>query len=932
MAEQPRWVLVQKKAFTRWMNQYLAERSFSLKIEDIQTELADGTRLIILMEIISGKSFKKKWNKNAKSAFQKNENLNMVLDFIKSEGLKLVNIGAADISGGNLRIILGLIWTLILRYQIQTGFEEGSPKLALLRWVQEQVKPYGIQKPTNFTSCWTDGQVLSALTDSLRPGVLNMKDTDPDEHPVDDIQKAMDTATSEYDIEPLMDSIDLHECPDEHSVMSYVAFFRDWLEKEALRQKAPFAANTTAEGPGVEGGNAKKPAPFKIITRTRVNRQCKEGGEAEVLKVDVQGPAGPVDVAPLQDNGDGTYDSVYTPEKAGHYTVNITVEGDPIKDSPFAIMFEGATAGNTWADGPGLTGGKTGRELPFTIHGVDADGNPTKEGGEEYVIKITGPDGAVDPNVNDKNDGEVDVTYVASAPGDYQIEILLQDQPIKDSPWNARVKAAPDASKSWAEGPGLEGGYENVPGKFTVHARDVHDQPVSGDDCAIKVEGPGDAKSNVTDNGDGTYSVEYEVGQAGDYTITSSLDGEPVKNTPVTVHILENPTAQFTQASGPGVEGGRAKQHSPFVVTTKNSSGEQVPLKDAPADAFDVSVTGPAGPVAIDELVDNRNGTYSSGYLAEKAGDYKVGIKLYGQDIQGSPFSLVMEGAHAANTYADGPGLVGGKTGRDLPFTIHGVDADGNATAEGGEPYDVKIDGPNGPVAPTVTDNGDGTVDVVYNVDAPGEYNIDVSLRGEPIKDSPFKAKVKAAPDASKSWAEGPGLQKAYDTEPAKFTVFARDVHGEPVSGDDCAVSVEGPSPTTVNVVDNGDGSYAVEYQVEDEGDFVVTATLDGDVVQKTPVTVKAILGGDPDNCFVDYVLTVHSRDRKGQPKTYGGDRFEVNIKGPEDCDVDSDAVDNGDGSYSAKYSLEGEPGSKFRVYIKLNDKNIKGSPFNHKL
>ena len=52
---------------------------------------------------------------------QKNENLNNVLAFIQSEGLKLVNIGSGDIAGGNIRIILGLIWTLILRYQIQSG-------------------------------------------------------------------------------------------------------------------------------------------------------------------------------------------------------------------------------------------------------------------------------------------------------------------------------------------------------------------------------------------------------------------------------------------------------------------------------------------------------------------------------------------------------------------------------------------------------------------------------------------------------------------------------------------------------------------------------------------------------------------------------------------------------------------------------------------
>ena len=31
-------------------------------------------------------------------------------------------IGAGDIEGGNLKLILGLVWTLILHYQISIGF------------------------------------------------------------------------------------------------------------------------------------------------------------------------------------------------------------------------------------------------------------------------------------------------------------------------------------------------------------------------------------------------------------------------------------------------------------------------------------------------------------------------------------------------------------------------------------------------------------------------------------------------------------------------------------------------------------------------------------------------------------------------------------------------------------------------------------------
>lgn len=47
------------------------------------------------------------------------ENANKALEFIKFHGVGLTNIGAEDIVSGNLKLILGLIWTLIMRFTIK---------------------------------------------------------------------------------------------------------------------------------------------------------------------------------------------------------------------------------------------------------------------------------------------------------------------------------------------------------------------------------------------------------------------------------------------------------------------------------------------------------------------------------------------------------------------------------------------------------------------------------------------------------------------------------------------------------------------------------------------------------------------------------------------------------------------------------------------
>ena len=51
--------------------------------------------------------------------FHKIANVNKALDFIASKGVKLVSIGAEEIVDGNVKMTLGMIWTIILRFAIQ---------------------------------------------------------------------------------------------------------------------------------------------------------------------------------------------------------------------------------------------------------------------------------------------------------------------------------------------------------------------------------------------------------------------------------------------------------------------------------------------------------------------------------------------------------------------------------------------------------------------------------------------------------------------------------------------------------------------------------------------------------------------------------------------------------------------------------------------
>uniref|UniRef100_A0A8C6YEN6 Calponin-homology (CH) domain-containing protein n=1 Tax=Naja naja TaxID=35670 RepID=A0A8C6YEN6_NAJNA len=225
---------VQKKTFTKWINSHLGQ--VSCRIGDLYTDLRDGYLLTKLLEVLSGEQLPKPTR--GRMRIHSLENVDKALQFLKEQRVHLENVGSHDIVDGNHRLTLGLIWTIILRFQIQVikietedSRETRSAKDALLLWCQMKTAGYPEVNIQNFTTSWRDGLAFSALIHKHRPDIIDFKKLTKS-NAVYNLQHAFNTAEQQLGLAKLLDPEDVNvEHPDEKSILTYVVSFYHYFSK-----------------------------------------------------------------------------------------------------------------------------------------------------------------------------------------------------------------------------------------------------------------------------------------------------------------------------------------------------------------------------------------------------------------------------------------------------------------------------------------------------------------------------------------------------------------------------------------------------------------------------------------------------------------------------------------------------------------------------
>ncbi|RXG70198.1 Nesprin-2, partial [Armadillidium vulgare] len=254
-----------------------------MKLDDLIEDLKDGTRLLALLTVLSGEKLPVERGRVLRRPHFLS-NANTALQFLQSKRIKLVNINSTDLVDGRPSVVLGLIWTIILYFQIEentrqleklgqlmedhswsgpsgrgespfTGKSGGisrdrpsvtrrsaaaerwkmGAKKALLEWVRQIItKRFGIVV-NDFGTSWRDGNAFLALIHCINPRLVNLQSMSNSTNKAR-LDLAFRLAERDLGIARLLDSEDVDvDKPDEKSLMTLRRFKTLRSESEEKR-------------------------------------------------------------------------------------------------------------------------------------------------------------------------------------------------------------------------------------------------------------------------------------------------------------------------------------------------------------------------------------------------------------------------------------------------------------------------------------------------------------------------------------------------------------------------------------------------------------------------------------------------------------------------------------------------------------------------
>ncbi|XP_040074680.2 filamin-A [Ixodes scapularis] len=592
------WVEIQEKTFTNWVNEQL--RPQGLAVADLRVDFSDGLKLISLVEVLQKRKLKR--IKKPLNQHQCLENVQTALSAMAQDNIKLVNIGNTDIVEGNLKLILGLVWSLILRYQIgRTNF---PPKKLMLAWLRAVLPDLNI---ANFTSDWNSGVSLSALLEYCRPGLVPHWRTLGASTSQDNCRMAMEKAKEEFGVPMILTPDDLaNPNLDELSGMTYLSYFMNedspgykatlrWVQGRLPQLHLSNFTSDWNDGLALCSLVHSLGATIEDFQQLSRDRSQWESN----LQKGIMG---------------GKYlgvDPLLTAKELADPEVQ------PLGVMAYIARFQGMTPRRRPRDkltvtGTDLNNVHVNKPAHFKVHMKEGKVDLRQVRAEVRSPSLTPVECKLQLNQAGGSG-----TFVPVEIGMHALNVYCEGELVTGCPMHVRVH--PDISRILFSGidPCALGSLvevlinSNGAGTGSIHVEAISPSGKSRE-CAVK-------------DSDGVFTSTFMPNEIGEWKIDVTYSGEHIQGSPFTCYVYD-PT-QVTVSCPSMVRMGKEVS---FECDASRAGWGKVQLE--------VQLDGHTTPVSVDERGD---GIYSASFLPSREGHYKLFVTFNNIDVRGSPFTII---------------------------------------------------------------------------------------------------------------------------------------------------------------------------------------------------------------------------------------------------------------------------------------------------
>ena len=809
-----------------------------------------------------------------------------------------------DIYNGNIKLILGLIWTLVRRFQIRSMGTAMSTKEALLTWVNTQVPDQNVK---NFTTDWNDGIALCALIDRIKPGLCPQYATLQSGNELENCRQGMALAEEELGVFRLLEAEDLcHPQVDELSVMTYVSSFCTPANDRLLAW-------------------IQSVIPERNITN--FNKDWNDGINLSCL-LNVLLPGTLPDCHQLDPHQ--SLDNLVQAMKIGEEYLGVKPvltpaqladpKVDELNVATYLSRFQFAKPiplpHMITCKGHGLFKAISGRSATF-------EADCSKGGAGDLAVIITDSEQhPIEAQLIHKDNDLIEVKYVPQVAGELTVEVKWSESPIPGSPFHPDVI---DLGNFSFTGKQITGGQSAKIGSIVVmEAKGITD--VGDLDVLIQHSDGNTETAKTVLKEDGVMECTYTPTRPGKDEVFAKIAGIEIPGNPFEVRVVDPSQCSVQMVDPPVGQPLVANKPATFTIIAS----------EANLGGITAEVTRPDSSKP-DELnvIPQGDGSNVATFTPAETGEYKISVTCAGGDIRGSPLLLTATDPGKCEFLDAVPSTV--QIGK--PSTIRL-----NVKGAGVGAVDVSSSQPS---VLTVTTSSDSTEPELYTIHltpvSVGESSIDVKWEGNPISPTPCLIQVC---DATKCSAYGPSITEGRGKckIPFKFTVLT-----EGAGKGELIVKPKGQKATYAAMVTESDnGVYDVSFTTYEVGvhtidvlwgdthipdspfevNFVKVGdanqfTVSGDGLREATAqkAAKCLLVGPTSGLLEDNILQVQVSNEQFKSTTVKEDDFDPK------CNAAVVRVfDHGNASYSVEYAVP--VAGVYSLSITSDGSHIPGSPF----